>query len=242
MQAWLPLADAVLCMASMHLPPPMAAAPLRAAHLTASARTLAEETLAVLPRNVRAQLAHTLSCIERSERAPDAPVVTFVAKMVAMPAAAVPLAPGERLCGDPAREVFLGFGRVFSGVLRVGQRVHVLSPLYTALNPQKHRCGFHPQQTITMYPSPASLWLQHHPMSHWPQGHHHMAHTCELVVAGALSGTHVTAGALSCMLCTLLSLQLPSKPPGVSASSSGSTVSSHAASAHVAPRRAPAAY
>jgi ribosome assembly protein 1 len=36
-------------------------------------------------------------------------------------------------------EVFLAFGRVFSGVAREGARVHVLSSAYDPLAPDKHR-------------------------------------------------------------------------------------------------------
>jgi ribosome assembly protein 1 len=35
--------------------------------------------------------------------------------------------------------VFLAFGRVFSGVAREGQRVHVLSPAYDPRTPHLHR-------------------------------------------------------------------------------------------------------
>lgn len=141
MSAWLPLAEGALTMAVRHLPAPPAAAALRAPHLTASCSHLPPEVLAVLPAAGRQQLQHTLSCITASASSPDAPAVAFISKMVAVPAAAIPLAPGERPAADPAREIFLGFGRVFAGVLRPGQRVHVLSPLYNVLAPNQQRCG-----------------------------------------------------------------------------------------------------
>lgn len=141
MHEWLPLAEAALSMSATHLPSPVAAAPQRAPHLTASTSSLPEHSLELLEPSVRRQLAHTLQCIHQSASEPDSAVITFVSKMVAVPAAALPLAPGERPPVDPTKEVFLGFGRVFSGVLRVGQRVHVLSPLYSPLNPQHHRCA-----------------------------------------------------------------------------------------------------
>lgn len=50
----------------------------------------------------------------------------------------------RRLPGDPApasqqEEVFLAFGRVFSGVARAGGRVHVLSSAYDPSSPQRQR-------------------------------------------------------------------------------------------------------
>ena len=44
--------------------------------------------------------------------------------------------PGPR---DPSEEVFLAFARVFSGVVRDGQRVHVLSAAYDPAHPQQER-------------------------------------------------------------------------------------------------------
>lgn len=41
--------------------------------------------------------------------------------------------------GSSNGEVFLAFGRVFSGVARVGQRVHVLSAAYDPARPEAHR-------------------------------------------------------------------------------------------------------
>jgi ribosome assembly protein 1 len=159
MHEWLPLAEAALSMASKHLPAPVAAAPLRAPHLTASTSALPEHALERLQPSVRRQLTHTLQCIESSSAEPDSPVITFVSKMVAVPAVALPLAPGERPPVDPRKEVFLGFGRVFSGVLRVGQRVHVLSPVYSPLNPQQHRyVGIVPSHQMVFYGSSLLYW------------------------------------------------------------------------------------
>lgn len=141
MSAWLPLAEGALTMAVTHLPPPTAAAPLRAPHLTSSCTHLPPETLELLPATAQQQLQHTLSSVNASSASTDAPAVAFISKMVAVPAAALPLGPGERPPADPTREVFLGFGRVFSGVLRPGQRMHVLSPLYSVFAPSRQRYG-----------------------------------------------------------------------------------------------------
>jgi hypothetical protein len=40
---------------------------------------------------------------------------------------------------DPSQEVFLAFGRVFSGVLKDGQSVHVLSAAYNPAQPHLQR-------------------------------------------------------------------------------------------------------
>ena len=40
---------------------------------------------------------------------------------------------------DPSQEVFLAFGRVFSGVLRDGQSMHVLSAAYNPIHPHLQR-------------------------------------------------------------------------------------------------------
>lgn len=47
--------------------------------------------------------------------------------------------PGDPAPADPLEERFLAFGRVFSGVLRQGQRLQVLSPAYSPANPEEHR-------------------------------------------------------------------------------------------------------
>lgn len=94
-----------------------------------------------LPLAVRETLARVQSSLTASSSSPDAPVVVYVSKMIALPAAAIPVAQGAPEPRDPDAEVFLAFGRVYSGVLRVGQRVHVLSAAYSPANPQLHRCA-----------------------------------------------------------------------------------------------------
>lgn len=72
--------------------------------------------------------------IASADPSPSAPLVVYVSKMVAVPRGLVPRAPGEPTHGSHGsaadEEVFLGFGRVFSGVARPGCRVHVLSAAY----------------------------------------------------------------------------------------------------------------
>ena len=70
----------------------------------------------------------------------DAPLMVYVSKMVAVPAAALPRQPGGAAVGGaPADDQFLAFGRVFSGELRDGQTVHVLSAAYDPSEPASHQ-------------------------------------------------------------------------------------------------------
>ena len=57
----------------------------------------------------------------------EAEVVVFVSKMISVPAAALPRESGQR---DDHGDVFLEFGRVFSGTLYPGMTVYVLSETY----------------------------------------------------------------------------------------------------------------
>ncbi|GAB4820198.1 hypothetical protein N2152v2_007244 [Parachlorella kessleri] len=133
LRAWLPLADATLQMAAEHLPSPVAAAPDRLPRL------LPPRTLALKGHEVTQQLAQLLEATEAALRRcsadPEAPCVVYVSKMVAVPANALPRATGEPGPANPAEERFLAFGRVFSGVLRAGQAVHVLHATYNPADP-----------------------------------------------------------------------------------------------------------
>lgn len=69
----------------------------------------------------------------------DAPLVAYVSKMVAVPASALPRVPGEPGPKDLSGECFLAFACVFSGVIRDGQTVHVLSAAYNPARPDQER-------------------------------------------------------------------------------------------------------
>lgn len=80
------------------------------------------------------QVADTLAAVDAavcaSSAAPDAPLVIFVSKMVAMPRSILPRQPGDPVPAASSSgndEVFVAFGRVYSGVAREGVRIHVLS-------------------------------------------------------------------------------------------------------------------
>jgi ribosome assembly protein 1 len=139
MRAWLPLAEAALTMVAHHLPSPIAAAATRIPHLTRGA-TLTSGFQELMPAGALAQLERTHTALASSSMAPAAPVVVYIAKMVAVPAGALPLMPGEQPPRDSHAEEFLAFGRVFSGVVREGQRLQVLSAAYLPQRPDQQRC------------------------------------------------------------------------------------------------------
>lgn len=139
MRAWLPLAEATLSMVAHHLPSPITAATARVPHLTRAA-ALPPDALAALPAAARATLARGRVALAASDASATAPVVIYISKMIAVPAGAVPRLPGEAPPADAHAEEFLAFGRVFSGVVREGMRVQVLSAAYTPLRPDQHRC------------------------------------------------------------------------------------------------------
>lgn len=69
----------------------------------------------------------------------DAPLLVYVSKMVAVPAAAIPRQARAAAPAAAGGEVFLAFGRVFSGQLSDQQAVHVLSAAYDPTDPAAHR-------------------------------------------------------------------------------------------------------
>lgn len=65
--------------------------------------------------------------------------MVYVSKMVAVPAASLPRAPGQATPRSLSEDVFLAFGRVFAGQLRDAQKLHVLSAAYSPSKPNSHR-------------------------------------------------------------------------------------------------------
>ncbi|KAL6637528.1 hypothetical protein ACP70R_025100 [Stipagrostis hirtigluma subsp. patula] len=144
MSRWLPLADAVMDMVIECTPDPVSAQGVRVARLMPK-REVAPEDAASSPEVV-AEAERVRRCVEACDVSPDAPVVVYVSKMFAVPYKALPLkgVNGELLNHHGASEsdeCFMAFARVFSGVLRAGQKVFVLSPLYDPVKgdaTQKH--------------------------------------------------------------------------------------------------------
>lgn len=133
MSRWLPLADAVMDMVVECTPDPVAAQGIRVARLMPK-REVTPEDAAGCPELV-AEAERVRRCVEACDANGDAPVVVYVSKMFAVPYKVLPLkgVNGELLnhhSSVESEECFLAFARVFSGVLRAGQKVFVLSPLY----------------------------------------------------------------------------------------------------------------
>ncbi|DBA75465.1 TPA: hypothetical protein ACH3X1_010720 [Trebouxia sp. C0004] len=137
LKAWLPLSEAVLSMAVEHLPDPASAAPGRLARLLPPQQLHLKGVQ--LPKDLQQALDSAEHGVGSCNTSPEAPCVVYVSKMVAVPAAALPRQEGRPPPQDPSQEVFLAFGRVFSGVLKDGQSVHVLSVAYNPAQPHLQR-------------------------------------------------------------------------------------------------------
>jgi len=88
------------------------------------------------------QLERLRSHLAASSSAPDAPLIIYVSKMISIPSNLLPRRPGDPPHSIPTGgngEVFLAFGRVFSGVAREGARVHVMTSAYDPWDPTKQR-------------------------------------------------------------------------------------------------------
>ncbi|KAA6422007.1 MAG: Ribosomal S5 Elongation factor G III V family [Trebouxia sp. A1-2] len=131
------LTQAVLSMAVEHLPDPASAAPGRLARLLPPQQLHLKGVQ--LPKDLQQALDSAEHGVESCNTSPEAPCVVYVSKMVAVPAAALPRQEGRPPPQDPSQEVFLAFGRVFSGVLKDGQSVHVLSAAYNPAQPHLQR-------------------------------------------------------------------------------------------------------
>ncbi len=71
----------------------------------------------------------------------EAPVVVYVAKMVAVPVGQIPRRPGDPAPANALEECFLAFGRVFSGTIKDGQQLFVLPGNYDPGNPDPYPVG-----------------------------------------------------------------------------------------------------
>ena len=116
---------------------------------------------------------------------PEAPTVCFVSKMVAVPHGALSTGRNPNTNGT----VFVGFGRVFCGVLRDGDTVHVLSAAYSPARPHLHR------QEVKVCILPVKLG------HHWWTGHpHNCILACLLLLSLAASCTAPSATVPGIML------------------------------------------
>jgi translation elongation factor EF-G len=120
------------------LPPPPSPSPL--SNASSSSPQKPNGSASSLCSDMARVRAHLSRCANDE----DAPVVVYVSKMVAvrnaelvdMLASSSPSSPALPLDG----ESFVGFARVFSGVLKPNARLHVLGPKY---HPQRRRSAAH---------------------------------------------------------------------------------------------------
>lgn len=146
MSRWLPLSDAVLSMVVKCMPDPIAAQSFRISRLLPK-RVIPDKEV---DSNVLAEVDLVRKSVEACDSSPEAPCVAFVSKMFAVPTKMLPQrGPNGEILNNftleggtsESDECFLAFARIFSGVLKSGQRVYVLSALYDPLrgeSMQKH--------------------------------------------------------------------------------------------------------
>lgn len=146
MSRWLPLSNAILSMVIKCMPDPITAQAFRISRLLPKREVLDNG----VDSNVLAQAELVRKSVEACDSRPEAPCVAFVSKMFAVPVKMLPQrgSNGEVLDNladegedGASGECFLAFARIFSGVLKAGQRIFVLSALYDPLKGesiQKH--------------------------------------------------------------------------------------------------------
>lgn len=123
LRAWLPLAESVMEMLVECTPDPVAAMAFRVPRLMPERKVAAGGCASIV-----SEAEQVGRCVATCSTSKSAPVVVFVSKMFAVPYSMLPSKGHSEL--EPEEECFLAFARVFSGVLRAGQKVFVLSALY----------------------------------------------------------------------------------------------------------------
>ncbi|KAJ3674799.1 hypothetical protein LUZ60_005415 [Juncus effusus] len=135
MSSWLPLSEAVLSMVVKCLPDPKTAQSFRISRLVPEKDSVPTSTDADVSADVIAEAEYVRNAIKTCDSSENAPCVAFVSKMFAVSSEMLPKNPNFPNGTEPGQtghsdEVFLAFARVFSGTLRVGQKIFVLSALY----------------------------------------------------------------------------------------------------------------
>eukprot|EP00644_Phytophthora_capsici_P011935 jgi/Phyca11/526703/estExt2_fgenesh1_pm.C_PHYCAscaffold_120048 len=123
MRKWLPLSTTVLKMVTRVLPSPIAAQVKRAERLC----TISSEQLEQSPQH--AQVFRSLQSCQTSE---DAPLVIYICKVISVEANVLSDYHQSGLAATD--EVYVGVGRVYSGVLREGQPVYVMDPKFQGVS------------------------------------------------------------------------------------------------------------
>uniref|UniRef100_A0ACD5V8T4 Uncharacterized protein n=1 Tax=Avena sativa TaxID=4498 RepID=A0ACD5V8T4_AVESA len=136
LKAWLPLAETVMTMLVDCTPDPIAAQRFRVPKLMPKRELVSG--VAAEHVSIVADADKVRRCVKACNTSARAPVVVFVSKMFGLAYKDLPPSgvDGELLnhtTNGSDDECFLAFARVFSGVLRAGQKVFVLSPMYDPL-------------------------------------------------------------------------------------------------------------
>lgn len=119
MRKWLPLSNAVMRMVTRALPSPVVAQEKRASKLCA-----------MTPAELEASQRHmqVFRSLQGCQTSENAPVVVYICKMISVEANVLS---DYRTSGLPDNEeVYVGVGRVYSGVLRAGAPLFVLDPKF----------------------------------------------------------------------------------------------------------------
>lgn len=119
MRKWLPLSSAVLRMVTRALPSPVVAQEKRAAKLCAMTPLELENS----SRHMK-----VFRSLQGCQTDDDSPVVVYICKMISVEANVMS---DYRTSGlSDKEEVYVGIGRVYSGVLRAGKPLYVLDPKF----------------------------------------------------------------------------------------------------------------
>jgi len=130
LKAWLPLSPTVLEMVATCLPSPIKSAPHRSFRLMPAPTLKAE----LDPADAR-ELTQSRKAVATCSTSEGASTAVFVSKMLAVPVSAV-----NGMSGAAGDSVFLGFGRVYSGVLREGDKLYVINGAYDPSDPGEDAC------------------------------------------------------------------------------------------------------
>ena len=130
LKAWLPLSPTILEMVAHCLPSPVGSSAHRVFRLM-PAPTLKE---ALSPQDAAA-LSASRKAVASCATSPGATTAAFVSKMLAVPASAV-----HGVAPDDKSTIFMGFGRVYSGVLRRGDTIYVVNDAYDPSAPEEGAC------------------------------------------------------------------------------------------------------
>eukprot|EP00249_Psilotum_nudum_P018904 c27012_g1_i2 orf=142-3336(+) len=159
MSRWLPLSDTVFSMVIDSFPNPALAQTYRVEHLFSEFCAPAE-----MSNGVATQIGVAKDAVKTCDRGTAAPCIVFVSKMFAVPFDVLPRCGpngellqilAEDLSGGDSdvknQDCFLAFARVFSGVLRDGQKLFILSPFHNPAKTELNRKDVHEATVLGLY-------------------------------------------------------------------------------------------